>query len=133
VAVATFVEDLDAPPVDAHDTYLRLHLLSHRVLAPHGLSLEGAFGALNNVVWTDLGPCDPDGFEALRLELLAAGHPVRVTSVDKFPRMTDYVVPSGVRDRRCGPGPARRPPRMPVPPSCTRGSSTSTPARSGRR
>jgi 2,3,4,5-tetrahydropyridine-2,6-dicarboxylate N-succinyltransferase len=97
VAVATFVDDLDAPPVDAHDTYLRLHLLSHRVLAPHGLSLEGAFGALNNVVWTDLGPCDPDGFESLRLELLAAGHPVRVTSVDKFPRMTDYVVPSGVR------------------------------------
>jgi 2,3,4,5-tetrahydropyridine-2,6-dicarboxylate N-succinyltransferase len=97
VAVATFVEDLDAPPVDAHDTYLRLHLLSHRVLAPHGLSLEGAFGVLNNVVWTDLGPCDPDGFETLRLELLAAGHPVRVTSVDKFPRMTDYVVPPGVR------------------------------------
>jgi 2,3,4,5-tetrahydropyridine-2,6-dicarboxylate N-succinyltransferase len=97
VAVATFVEDLDTPPVDAHDTYLRLHLLSRRQVQPHGLSLEGAFGALNNVVWTDLGPCDPDGFEQLRLELVAAGQPIRVTSVDKFPRMTDYVVPAGVR------------------------------------
>jgi 2,3,4,5-tetrahydropyridine-2,6-dicarboxylate N-succinyltransferase len=96
-AVATFVADLDAPPVDAHDAYLRLHLLSQRAVTPHGVSLEGAFGTLNNVVWTDLGPCDPDGFEELRLELLAAGHRVRVTSVDKFPRMTDYVVPSGVR------------------------------------
>ncbi|WP_052666383.1 DapH/DapD/GlmU-related protein [Nitriliruptor alkaliphilus] len=97
VAVATFVADLDAPPTDAHDAYLRLHLLSQRSIAPHGANLDGAFGALNNVVWTDLGPCDPDGFEQLRLELLAAGHRVRVTSVDKFPRMTDYVVPAGVR------------------------------------
>jgi 2,3,4,5-tetrahydropyridine-2,6-dicarboxylate N-succinyltransferase len=97
VAVATFVEDLDAPPVDAHDTYLRLHLLSGRHVQPHGVSLEGAFGALNNVVWTDLGPCDPDGFEQLRLDLVAAGRRIRVTSVDKFPRMTDYVVPAGVR------------------------------------
>jgi 2,3,4,5-tetrahydropyridine-2,6-dicarboxylate N-succinyltransferase len=97
VPVVTFVDDLDAPPTDVHDAYLRLHLLSHRLVAPHGLSLEGAFGVLNNVVWTDLGPCDPDGFEQLRLDLLVAGHPVRVTSVDKFPRMTDYVVPSGVR------------------------------------
>ncbi|MEX1177365.1 MAG: hypothetical protein WEB09_02785, partial [Nitriliruptor sp.] len=97
VAVATFVADLDQPPVDPHDAYLRLHLLSQRVVAPHGISLEGTFGVLHNVVWTDLGPCDPDGFEELRLELAAAGHQVRVTSVDKFPRMTDYVVPSGVR------------------------------------
>jgi 2,3,4,5-tetrahydropyridine-2,6-dicarboxylate N-succinyltransferase len=97
VAVVTFVDDLDAPPSDAHDAYLRLHLLSSRTVAPHGANLDGAFGALNNVVWTDLGPCDPDGFEDLRLELLAAGHQIRVTSVDKFPRMTDYVLPAGVR------------------------------------
>ena len=97
VAVATFVEDLGAAPVDAHDVYLRLHLLSLRELRPHQANLEGAFGQLNNVVWSDLGPCDPDGFADLRLALIAAGHPVRVTSVDKFPRMTDYVVPSGVR------------------------------------
>jgi 2,3,4,5-tetrahydropyridine-2,6-dicarboxylate N-succinyltransferase len=97
VAVVTFVEDLDAPPSDPHDAYLRLHLLSGRHVAPHGVNLDGTFGVLNNVVWTDLGPCDPDGFEQLRLELAAAGQAVRVTSVDKFPRMTDYVVPSGVR------------------------------------
>jgi 2,3,4,5-tetrahydropyridine-2,6-dicarboxylate N-succinyltransferase len=96
-AVVTFLDDLATPPADAHDVYLRLHLLSHRRCVPHEVSVEGAFGALNNAVWTDLGPCDPDGFEELRLELEAAGHRVRVTSVDKFPRMTDYVVPSGVR------------------------------------
>jgi 2,3,4,5-tetrahydropyridine-2,6-dicarboxylate N-succinyltransferase len=96
-AVVSFLDDLDSPPADAHDVYLRLHLLSHRSVAPHGVSVDGAFGALNNVVWTDLGPCDPDGFEQLRLELQAAGHRVRVTSIDKFPRMTDYVIPAGVR------------------------------------
>ncbi|GGI06398.1 DapH/DapD/GlmU-related protein [Egicoccus halophilus] len=96
-AVVTFLESLEAPPVDASDVYLRLHLLSHRLVRPHDASLEGAFGLLNNVVWTDLGPCDPDGFTDLRLSLEARGHRVRVSSVDKFPRMTDYVVPSGVR------------------------------------
>jgi 2,3,4,5-tetrahydropyridine-2,6-dicarboxylate N-succinyltransferase len=97
VAVVTFLEDLDAAPTDAHDVYLRLHVISHRLARPHGISVEGAFGALNNVVWTDLGPADPEDFEVQRLELEAAGHRVRVTSVDKFPRMTDYVIPSGVR------------------------------------
>jgi tetrahydrodipicolinate N-succinyltransferase len=95
--VVTFVEDLADAPTDAHDVYLRLHLLSHRIVQPHGANLDGAFGLLNNVVWTDVGPCDPDGFEELRLALAASGHRVRVTSLDKFPRMTDYVVPSGVR------------------------------------
>jgi 2,3,4,5-tetrahydropyridine-2,6-dicarboxylate N-succinyltransferase len=97
VPVVTFLDDLASAPGDAHDVYLRLHLLSHRLVTPHGVNLDGAFGALNNVVWTDLGPCDPDGFERLRLELAAEGHRVRVTSIDKFPRMTDYVIPSGVR------------------------------------
>ena len=96
-AVVTFLADLAAPPTDAHDVYLRLHLLSHRMIRPHGANLDGAFGALNNVVWTDLGPCDPEGFETQRLELERRGHRVRVTSIDKFPRMTDYVIPSGVR------------------------------------
>jgi 2,3,4,5-tetrahydropyridine-2,6-dicarboxylate N-succinyltransferase len=96
-AVVSFLDDLASAPVDAHDVYLRLHLLSHRLVAPHGVSVDGAFGLLNNVVWTDLGPCDPDDFEQLRLDLEAAGHRVRVSSVDKFPRMTDYVVPAGVR------------------------------------
>jgi 2,3,4,5-tetrahydropyridine-2-carboxylate N-succinyltransferase len=95
--VVTVLPDLSAPPEDAHDVYLRLHLLSNRLVRPHGANVDGAFARLNNVVWTDLGPCDPDGFDDLRLALRAHGRPVRVTSVDKFPRMTDYVVPPGVR------------------------------------
>lgn len=83
-------------PVDASDVYLRLHLLSHRLVAPHGLSLEGQFGLLANVVWTNRGPCAVSGFEAVRAGLKASG-PVEVLGIDKFPRMTDYVVPSGVR------------------------------------
>jgi 2,3,4,5-tetrahydropyridine-2,6-dicarboxylate N-succinyltransferase len=97
VAVITFIGDLTDKPVDAHDVYLRLHLLSHRKVMPHGQSLDGAFGLLNNVVWTNLGPFDPDGFDLRRMELRALGHEVRVHSIDKFPRMTDYVIPSGVR------------------------------------
>jgi 2,3,4,5-tetrahydropyridine-2-carboxylate N-succinyltransferase len=88
--------DLADAPVDAADVYLRLHLLSHRLIAPHGCSLEGQFGLLANVVWTSAGPCAVEGFEATRLRLLAGG-PVQVFSVDKFPRMTDYVLPTGVR------------------------------------
>jgi 2,3,4,5-tetrahydropyridine-2-carboxylate N-succinyltransferase len=88
--------DLDTPPADAVDAYLRLHLLSHRLVPPHGSSLEGIFGVLENVVWTSRGPCAVEGFEATRARMLRHG-PVTVLGVDKFPRMTDYVVPSGVR------------------------------------
>ncbi len=91
------VVDLDAPPVDAPDAYLRLHLLSHRLVPPHGLDLTGLFGVLVNVVWTDQGPCAVEEFERTRLRLLARTPRVQVLGVDKFPRMTDYVVPSGVR------------------------------------
>jgi 2,3,4,5-tetrahydropyridine-2,6-dicarboxylate N-succinyltransferase len=97
VATVCFIDDLSTPPVDARDVYLRLHLLSNRLVEPHGVNLEGAFGALNNVVWTDLGPCAPEELDGIRLELAAAGRRLRVTSIDKFPRMSDYVVPSGVR------------------------------------
>jgi 2,3,4,5-tetrahydropyridine-2,6-dicarboxylate N-succinyltransferase len=97
VAVVCFLDDLSTPPVDARDVYLRLHLLSNRLVQPHGVNLEGAFGALNNVAWTDLGPCAPEELDAIRLELAAAGRRLRVTSIDKFPRMSDYVMPSGVR------------------------------------
>jgi 2,3,4,5-tetrahydropyridine-2-carboxylate N-succinyltransferase len=97
LAVATFIEGVDDPPVDAHDAYLRLHLLSHRLVAPHGANLDGLFGVLSNVVWTNHGPCSPDDFEQTRLALRASGTPVQVFGVDKFPRMTDYVIPSGVR------------------------------------
>ncbi len=97
VVVTTRIE-LDAPPAGTADAYLRLHLLSHRLVAPHGLSVEGIFGVLPTVVWTDAGPCAAEGFEATRLRLLAAnGRRPTVHGVDKFPRMVDYVVPAGVR------------------------------------
>lgn len=91
------VIDLDAAPADAADAYLRLHLLSHRLVKPHGLVMDGIFGALPNVVWTSAGPCAVDDFERTRAALRAARGQLTVLSVDKFPRMTDYVVPSGVR------------------------------------
>ena len=97
VAVLTVIDDLAAAPADTYDVWLRLHLLSHRLVKPHGLSLEGMFGLLTNVVWTSIGPCAVDGFETTRARARAAGQHVAVTSVDKFPRMTDYVLPSGVR------------------------------------
>jgi 2,3,4,5-tetrahydropyridine-2-carboxylate N-succinyltransferase len=96
-AVVTFISDLQDAPVDAHDVWLRLHLLSHRLVKPHGCSLDGIFGLLTNVVWTSHGPCAIDGFEQTRMRLRVAGHAVTVYGVDKFPRMVDYVVPSGVR------------------------------------
>jgi len=88
--------DLDAAPADASDAYLRLHLLSHRLVRPNTINLDGLFGVLNNVVWTNVGPCPVEDFERTRLRLRDSG-PVQVFSIDKFPRMTDYVVPSGVR------------------------------------
>ncbi len=94
--VRTAIASLSDPPADAHDVYLRLHLLSHRIIAPHEADLEGIFGLLANVVWTDHGPCPVPGFELTRARLRARG-PVTVLSVDKFPRMVDYVVPAGVR------------------------------------
>ena len=89
--------DTTKPPVDAADSYLRLHLLSHRLVKPHGVALDGIFGLLSNVVWTSVGPCAVDGFEITRARLKAAHGHVSVYGVDKFPRMVDYVVPSGVR------------------------------------
>ncbi len=89
--------DLDAGPVSPQDVYLRLHLLSHRLVAPHGLNLDGIFGLLQNVAWTTLGPVDPAVIGEVRLRARAAGQAFAVTSVDKFPRMTDYVIPGGVR------------------------------------
>jgi 2,3,4,5-tetrahydropyridine-2-carboxylate N-succinyltransferase len=88
--------DLDSAPADTADAWLRLHLLSHRLVAPNTINLDGLFAALTNVVWTNHGPCAVEDFELTRLALMARG-PVQVFGVDKFPRMTDYVVPSGVR------------------------------------
>ncbi|MEU1814386.1 2,3,4,5-tetrahydropyridine-2,6-dicarboxylate N-succinyltransferase [Streptomyces roseifaciens] len=97
VAVRTVVASLDDKPLDAHDVYLRLHLLSHRLVKPHGQNLDGIFGMLANVAWTSLGPVAVDRVEATRLAARAEGLHLQVTSIDKFPRMTDYVAPSGVR------------------------------------
>jgi 2,3,4,5-tetrahydropyridine-2-carboxylate N-succinyltransferase len=94
--LVTTEADLDAAPADAADAYLRLHLLSHRLVRPNSLNLDGLFGQLANVVWTSQGPCAVDGFELTRARMRVRG-PVQVFGVDKFPRMTDYVVPSGVR------------------------------------
>jgi 2,3,4,5-tetrahydropyridine-2-carboxylate N-succinyltransferase len=89
--------DLDKAPTSVSDAYLRLHLLSHRLVKPHGLNLDGIFGVLNNVVWTSHGPCAVEGFEITRAKLNAAYGNVNVFGIDKFPRMVDYVIPSGVR------------------------------------
>ena len=97
VVVRTVIEDLQAAPVDTPDAWLRLHLLSHRLVVPHSINLDGVFGLLTNVVWTSEGPCAVDGFEETRLRLRADGRHVSVFGVDKFPRMTDYVLPTGVR------------------------------------
>jgi 2,3,4,5-tetrahydropyridine-2,6-dicarboxylate N-succinyltransferase len=96
VVVRTAIASLADPPADARDAYLRLHLLSHRLVAPHEADLTGVFGLLANVVWTNHGPCAVPGFELVRARLRARG-PVTVYGVDKFPRMVDYVVPPGVR------------------------------------
>ncbi|HEX2856441.1 MAG TPA: 2,3,4,5-tetrahydropyridine-2,6-dicarboxylate N-succinyltransferase [Propionibacteriaceae bacterium] len=95
--VVTTVVDLDAPPASTDDAYLRLHLLSHRLAAPRTINLEGIFAVLPNVVWTSAGPCAVEGFEAVRLAFRAAGLQLSVFGVDKFPRMVDYVLPTGVR------------------------------------
>lgn len=96
VGVRTDITDFDAPPVDAYDAYLRLHLLSHRMAKPHELNLDGIFGLLANVIWTNYGPCSTENFDVVRAKLLGRG-PLTVYSVDKFPRMIDYVMPTGVR------------------------------------
>jgi len=89
--------DLQAAPASTEDAWLRLHLLSSRLVAPQSISMDGIFGLLTNVVWTSAGPCAVDGFEATRARLRAAGQHVTVLGVDKFPRMVDYVLPTGVR------------------------------------
>ncbi len=91
------IADLSVAPSSTTDAWLRLHLLSHRLVAPHEINLDGVFGQLTNVVWTSAGPCAVDGFEMTRARLKATGATVAVYGVDKFPRMVDYVLPSGVR------------------------------------
>ncbi len=91
------IADLQQPPADTADVWLRLHLLSHRLVRPHGVSMDGVFAKLTNVVWTSAGPCAVEDFELTRARMKAGGNHVAVYGIDKFPRMTDYVAPTGVR------------------------------------
>jgi 2,3,4,5-tetrahydropyridine-2,6-dicarboxylate N-succinyltransferase len=89
--------DVEEAPSSAADVYLRLHLLSHRLSPPRGMNMDGVFGLLNTVAWTDLGPVHPGDVDDVRLAVRAEGRPLAVRGLDKFPVMTDYVIPSGVR------------------------------------
>jgi 2,3,4,5-tetrahydropyridine-2-carboxylate N-succinyltransferase len=97
VPVESSIASLADQPADAYDAYLRLHLLSHRLIRPHDANLDGLFGVLSNVAWTSHGPVDPAAVPQVQRRLRGAGEAFQVFSVDKFPRMTDYVVPAGVR------------------------------------
>jgi 2,3,4,5-tetrahydropyridine-2-carboxylate N-succinyltransferase len=97
VEVRVEIGSLAGPIEDASDAYLRLHLLSHRLVRPNEQNLDGIFGMLANVAWTSAGPCPPERVDELRFIERAAGRHLAVYGVDKFPRMTDYVTPSGVR------------------------------------
>lgn len=89
--------DVDEPPSSASDAYLRLHLLSHRLTAPRSINMEGTFGSLTNVAWTNLGPVAVGDLDDVRLRVKLDGGVLSVHGLDKFPRMTDYVIPTGVR------------------------------------
>lgn len=95
VPVRTTIADLAAPPVDAHDVYLRLHLLSHRLVRPMEINMHDCLEHLVPVVWTNKGPCLSDNFEYIRTNLRSRGT-IQVWSIERLPRMVDYVVPSGV-------------------------------------
>ena len=96
VAIEVII-NLNDKPKDAADVYLRLHLLSHRLVKPHGVNLDGIFSLLANVVWTSAGACEVEGFEKVRPQLLNKFQNLTIYGVDKFPRMVDYVIPAGVR------------------------------------
>ena len=95
--VVVMAIDTDDAPSSTSDAYLRLHLLSHRLMQPRTVNIDGIFGQLPNNAWTTVGPVQPDQVDALRLRLMGTGVHLQVFGLDKFPRMTDYVVPSGVR------------------------------------
>lgn len=97
--VVSFIDqpDYDSGPKTVSDAYLRLHLLSHRLVKPNGINLEGIFSKLPNNVWTNEGPVSLGDFPFRQLKAMASRSPLQVIGVDKFPRMTNYVVPSGVR------------------------------------
>jgi len=94
--VATILAD-DSAPESVPEGYLKLHLLSHRMVKPHGVNLQGLFGVLPNVAWTNQGAVDLDELSDLQMTTRLRGEQLTVDCVDKFPKMTNYVVPTGVR------------------------------------
>ncbi len=97
VEITVDIATLADAPVNAADAYLRLHLLSHRLIRPHQANLDGIFGLLANVAWTSAGPCPPERVDDLRIFEFGSGRQLMVYGIDKFPRMVDYVTPTGVR------------------------------------
>ena len=95
--ITTVINDLSSAPKDSADAYLRLHLLSHRLVAPRSINLDGIFGLLQNVAWTSIGPVAINKLTTVQLAARSHGISLNIYGVDKFPRMVDYVVPSGVR------------------------------------
>ena len=102
VAIRTEIASLASAPTDVHDAYLRLHLLSHRLVQPNCLNLEGIFGLLPNNAWTTLGPCEPSRASEAQMSARKRGAGFEVTGIDKFPRMTDYVSLPDVRIAHAG-------------------------------
>jgi 2,3,4,5-tetrahydropyridine-2,6-dicarboxylate N-succinyltransferase len=95
--IETVIANLDDAPTNTADAYLRLHLLSHRLVQPRTINLDGIFGLLPNVAWSNLGPIPIDRLTEIRLQARSKGQQITIYGVDRFPRMIDYVVPSGVR------------------------------------
>ena len=95
--VRVTITDLSSAPIDAPDAWLRLHLLSSRLVAPRTINLDGVFGLLTNVAWTSLGPVPIDAVPTVRMRARHRGLSLTVYGVDRFPRMVDYVIPTGVR------------------------------------
>jgi 2,3,4,5-tetrahydropyridine-2-carboxylate N-succinyltransferase len=96
-SLVTVIENLQDPPQNTADAYLRLHLLSHRLVQPRTINLEGIFAVLPNVAWTNVGPVPIERVTETQLHLRRKGQHMTIFGVDRFPRMVDYVVPSGVR------------------------------------
>lgn len=95
VEAVSLTIDADVAPASTVDAYLRLHALSHRLVRPNEIDLDGVFAHLPNVAWTTAGPMHPD--DATRLRASLRQHGIQVQGLDKFPRLLDYVSPPGVR------------------------------------
>jgi len=95
--VVVTILETDDSSASTPEVYLKLHLISHRLVKPHGVRLDGIFGLLPNVAWTSEGAIDPEELPERQLQARLEGRTLEVKSVDKFPQMTDYVVPKGVR------------------------------------